>query len=221
MAVPYAFGDPSPAWPLPGQAAAMTSMREFGASRKKKWHAGIDLKAPEGTVVVAMESGRVTKIVRGWDNIREGKHVGNTARILIEGDTGPVVNYAAVGIDSWEPFGLKRGDRVQKGQPIARVGRYPDGGQMLHLETYRHGTRDNLRWMKGSPAPEGLLDPTFYVETARANWTLTPPGPQPDPEPTPQPTPTPQPSPPVVADIGLFVLLTSMVLGFASEASRE
>ena len=170
-----------------------------------------------------MESGRIVRIVRGWDNVYErGELVaGNTARMLVESYTGPVVNYAAIGIDSWEEFGLKEGDRVTKGQVIARIGRYPSGGEMLHLEMYTRGTTDNRKWFKNRSPPSSLLNPTLYVETARSNWTLVPPGPQPgpppEPDPTPEPTPRPAPSPPVTADVGWLVLVTAIAFGLARE----
>lgn len=202
MAVELAVGDPQPAWPLPGVGHRTPAGRAFGASRgAKKWHAGIDLVAPEGWLVLAMEPGRIVTIRRGWSNVydkRTGELVaGNTARVLVEGDSGLVVNYAALGIDSWDEFGHRKGDRVGKGEPIGRVGRYPHGGQMLHLETYRQGTRDNVRWYKGQPPPPELLDPTDYVERAAeggAAIEMPPidvrpfPGPPP---PAPKPTPAP------------------------------
>lgn len=203
-----AIGIPNPAWPLPGVDATVDG---FGSSRgPNKLHPAIDLHAPEGTLVVATEPGVVVNIVRGWDNVyKKGELVeGNTARMLVQGDSGLVVNYAAIGIDSWDEMGLREGDRVVKGQAIARVGRYPSGAQMLHFETYRSGTRDNLKWFKDQPPPDELLDPTNYLERAQAggDYVEMDPIDVVVPRPVPPPTP-PQPRPSNGAGVGPLLLV--------------
>ena len=103
---------------------------------------------------------------------------------------GPVdlVNFGLnlMGIGSEEPFGgsqsIERamltagidlpdpgqrpetmGERVQRGETIAKVGRYPGGSTMLHFEVYRVGTRKRPRWPFGKPQPGSLVDPHSYL----------------------------------------------------------
>ena len=156
-----------PVWPFPGKAPKMpTAKGSFGAHRRwmddgrHKLHAGADLGAPEGTLIVAMAPGRVVTLWNGWAG-------GNTARVLIE-DADGVTNYAAVGKRSWDEFGLVKGSTVAQGQPIARVGRYPGGGTMLHLERYARGVRQNHKWYEGA-RPAVLRDPTPWVVAALAS----------------------------------------------------
>lgn len=39
---------------------------------------------------------------------------------------------------------------------------------MLHFELYTEGTRRNARWYQGSPPPANLLNPTQYLQSAKA-----------------------------------------------------
>lgn len=204
---PPAIGDPAPVWPLPGVSSAgkPTRLGSFGAGRGPKGHAGIDLGAPEGSLVVAMEGGRIVNIVRGWDG-------GNTARMLVQGASGLVLNYAAIGIDSWLEFGHREGHSVAKGEALARVGRYPRGGTMLHLEAYRPGTHDSKKWYLETEPPPELLDPTHYVELAKAGE------PMPEPEPLPWPEPGPEPEPAPVAGGGGILLLALLAAWAVADA---
>jgi hypothetical protein len=64
---------------------------------------------------------------------------------------------------SHKEFGVTTGQRVKKGDKLGRI----DGGYgMLHLEVYRgDATRTaNSRWWKDDPPPDGLLNPTNYIE---------------------------------------------------------
>ena len=72
MYPPPAVGDPVPANPLPGLRPWVTPKGDFGAERpaptrgadagRLRWHAGIDLGAPQGHPVLAMESGVVRRV---------------------------------------------------------------------------------------------------------------------------------------------------------------
>lgn len=143
-------------WPLPKvRKKGPKYLGSFGVRRnivdgKQKMHAGVDIGAPYLSPIVAMEGGIVVNTVNGWAK-------GDTARILIQGDSGNVLNYAAISKKSWEPFGIGEGSRVQAGQTIALIGKYPGGSTMLHLERYREGSRDNKKWFEGS-RPSSLLD---------------------------------------------------------------
>lgn len=154
-----ATGAQSPVWPLPD----VTRKRwTFGASRASgsRRHAGVDLYAPRGSVVLSPESGMVVAAQRF-----NGPHA---YALLIALDSGPVVLLGEVEPHSWNEFESGPGARVEAGQPVARVGINPGGSQMLHLEMYTSGTTRNQRWYTGSLPPVALLNPTQYLKSAGA-----------------------------------------------------
>ena len=157
--VPMAEGVSSPVWPLPG----VTKRRwTFGASRAggRRHHAGVDLYAPRGSVVLAPEAGTIVAA--------QPFNGPNAVALLIQTDTGPVILLGEIEPDSWREFDLDIGSRVSAGQEVARVGINPGGSQMLHYEMYRDGTTRNDRWYYGRPPPDNLLDPTGYLQRAKA-----------------------------------------------------
>lgn len=168
--VAMAQGSPTPLWPLVHDRLPTESVRDarqFGARRgDKKYHAGIDLAADRGTLVVAPETATVIG--------SQGFNGPNAHALLLETDSGMVILLGEVEPGSWDEFGLRRGSRVGVGYPVARVGINPEGGTMLHLETYRPGTRQNHKWFVDKPPPPELLDPTDYIARASRWWTHYP-----------------------------------------------
>lgn len=157
--VPMAQGVRSPVWPLPD----VTRRRwTFGASRAggKRHHAGVDLYAPRGSVVLAPEAGTIVSF--------QPFNGPNAVAMLLQTDSGPVILLGEIEPGSWQEFGLSRGSRVQGGDQVARVGINPGGSQMLHYEMYTDGTTRNARWYAGNPPPDNLLDPTGYLQRAKA-----------------------------------------------------
>lgn len=157
--IPMATGVSSPVWPLPAVTRKSWNFRD---PRKKgaRHHAGVDLYAPAGSPVLATENGEL---------IRSHAFLGPRAvALLFATDSGIVINYGEVFPRSWQDFGLRIGDRVEAGQPLARVGITPGGKSMLHFEAYLAGTRKTHQWHAGQPAPSMLLDPTTYLRTAAA-----------------------------------------------------
>lgn len=156
-----AVGDPSPAWPLLTSSRRVTDdlgncrpvdLCKQGKGERK--HAGEDLLAPQGTVIVAPESGVVIDARASW---YEGSGL-----VLLQTDSGIVINLGEVEPHSYEDFGVKDGTRVTKGQKVARVGRH----NQLHFETYVNGTKQTSRWMANEPPPSSLLDPIPYLLAA-------------------------------------------------------
>jgi murein DD-endopeptidase MepM/ murein hydrolase activator NlpD len=139
----------------------------FGFHRRRNHHTGVDLYCDNLDSVTAVEDGVVVKI-----DIFTGPKVGHnwweeTWGIMIEGASG-VVNYGEL----HEPS-LKVGDRIERGWHIGRVKRvlFKDkfrtdipghSTSMLHLELYKHGTRDFADWHDMTKNPN-LLDPTPYL----------------------------------------------------------
>lgn len=162
-----------PVWPIPAAAPAVIGHggKAWGAPRegagRPRRHAGVDVLAPEGAVVVAPVDATFVAH-QSWS--------GPAAKaVLLEADGGPVFLLGAVAPNSWEEFGLGVGAQVSAGQPVARIGRYPRGSSMLHFELYQHGTRQNSRWYQGEPPPPNLLDPTpFLLEAAGGELPVVP-----------------------------------------------
>ncbi|MBK7829604.1 peptidoglycan-binding protein [Nannocystis sp.] len=160
--LPMAAGDPAPAWVLPGVAPkfAVWSIgggRPFNCALEKceRWHAGIDLTgAPDGATIVAPEDALVVGIDRGWSE-------GSKAAFL-RTKTGLFLVLGGFKAGSHKEFDIQTARDVRKGEKLGRVlGSYG----MIHLETYAaEGRVANSVWWKSEPPPDGLQNPTSYVE---------------------------------------------------------
>jgi murein DD-endopeptidase MepM/ murein hydrolase activator NlpD len=127
--------------------------------RKHDVHLGVDLYAPEGHPVVAMEDGEVVAVVDFT-----GPDAGcdwwlPTRAVLVEGASG-VLLYGEV-IEA-----VPVGTRVTEGDVVGHVKRVlrHDKGRptaMLHLELYTSGTRNCCELQERDiPFPDNILDPT-------------------------------------------------------------
>jgi len=109
-----AQGEPL-AWPVRG-----VLISGFG-DRDRERHDGVDLAAPEGTPVLAADGGQVLFAgeQRGYGNL-----------IVIGHGRGLVTVYAHNSANL-----VAQGDRVERGQPVARIGRTGNAtGPHLHFE---------------------------------------------------------------------------------------
>jgi murein DD-endopeptidase MepM/ murein hydrolase activator NlpD len=108
-------------WPLRGVLYSRYGVRQG------QRHDGIDIAAPEGTPVGAAASGQV---------IFAGEQSGYGAIVIVKHAGGLLTLYAHA-----SEILVRNGDRVEAGQPIARVGRSGrTTGPHLHFEV-REGTR--------------------------------------------------------------------------------
>lgn len=186
--VPWAVGSPTPRWPVVTRHPRRYKVNYkdvrgkyhgvwgnvFGATRKNKktgaerYHVGVDLAGYDGDEVVAIESGTIARVQSFTDG---------TWAVLEETDSGIVVLYGEIGPRSWVKY-VSVGDRVEAGQPIATIQKMCGAlgcKEMLHLETYTKGTRENVSWFKKKPAetkswyhwgdtpPPQLLNPSRYL----------------------------------------------------------
>ena len=151
-APPVDTGAPPPregrfTWPVRGQV-----LTRFGPTGRGLHNDGINIAAPKGASVVAAEAGIVAYAgneLRGFGNL-----------LLIKHADGWVTAYAHN-----EQLLVRRGDRIRRGQPIARVGQTGNVGEpQLHFEL-RRGTR--------------AVDPTEHLSGQASR--LDPPDPGPDP----------------------------------------
>jgi murein DD-endopeptidase MepM/ murein hydrolase activator NlpD len=126
--------------------------RRFLANRSQgaRHHVGIDLFCREGDDVVASAAGRIVGFAHFLNS--GGKQ---TFQLLVD-HGNVVINYGEVVDNSDQLFHWKRGDPVQAGQRIGRIG----ATKMLHFETYGPGVTHNLVWMVGGQRPAALLNPT-------------------------------------------------------------
>jgi len=137
----------------------------FGVKRRHDKHRGVDLYAPEGTLVTPVEDG-VVVIVRPWT----GKDANcpwweDTEAIGILGESG-LVYYGELRVNN----NLKPGMKVVKGTTwLGRVIKVlkKDKGRpmsMLHLELREPGFLKNIDKDWEFNLPKGLLDPTPYLK---------------------------------------------------------
>lgn len=130
------------------------SGRRFLADRPNgRYHVGVDLWGEAGDIIVACEDGIVVNHYHFYNNVDA---------LFVQCTSGLVINYGEVEPDSWEEFGIKKGDSVKAGQPIARVGQMTNSA-MCHFETYTKGTIQNQRYYQGQSPPSALLNPTKYL----------------------------------------------------------
>lgn len=172
--VPFADLKASPVWPVQtshpnyGQVAYKdvngeihgNGARRFDAPRDDHHHAGIDLYGYAGDPVVAIADGVVVAT--------QTFHLGTSAILVAHDDM--VALYGEVDPGSWKKFGVTKGSRVGKGDPIARIGCMVGSmdncdSHMLHFESYAPGTTQNKRW-QGSTPPAQLRDPTIVLLAA-------------------------------------------------------
>lgn len=119
--VPGGQQEPPLAWPLEGVLYGRYGVR---AGRR---HDGIDIAAPEGTPVLAAADGTV---------IYAGEQSGYGSIVIVRHADGLVTLYAHN-----SRLLVEDGDRVRRGQPVARVGQTGrTTGPHLHFEV-RQGTR--------------------------------------------------------------------------------
>jgi len=170
--IPFAAGDTRCIWPLISEHSKRWTIsyrtingeiigngaRRFMAKRGEKYHVGIDLYCSHGDPVIAMEDGEIVNLYHFFHG---------AWCLIVQCDSGLVINYGEVARNSWKEFGLGKGSRIKKGQGIARIGTMSGGSSMLHFETFMPPTNKNHRYSGGDPGP--ILNPTYYLALARQN----------------------------------------------------
>jgi murein DD-endopeptidase MepM/ murein hydrolase activator NlpD len=125
-------------FPLKGYDRA--NLRDnFGEVRGTRKHEALDIMAPRGTPVVAVEDGRVAKLFRSAFG-------GIT---IYQFDPAERFAYYYAHLDRYAP-GLAEGDAVKRGQVIGYVGstgNAPAHAPHLHFTIFRLG--QDKRWWKG------------------------------------------------------------------------
>jgi hypothetical protein len=147
----------------------------FAARRRRDVHTGVDLYCRESEPVRAVEDGVVVAIEAFTGPAAGSPWWNDTQTVLVEG-ASDVVGYGEVVL----PLGLEVGRAVHRGEHLACVAVVLKEGKerpdipghsraMLHVELYRHGTRQSVTWGLGEGQPGGLLDPTPQLMVAEGS----------------------------------------------------
>lgn len=139
----------------------------FGTQRKHDRHTGVDLYTPKGTLVTAVEAGKIVSIFPFTGPEADSPWWHPTWAVMVEGNSGVVLYGEVEPVKQFTGPGAWKQDYVKPGDPIGTVLTVlkKDKGKpmnMLHLELYESGIRDAVWWREGEQ-PEGLLDPTPYL----------------------------------------------------------
>lgn len=166
-------------WPVPGVVpweipARETAPNSFAVKRKHDIHTGIDIYAPEGQPVHAVEAGTVITVDDFTGSRAESPWWEDTRAVFIQGESG-VVGYGEI----QEIEGIVPGAHVEQGQLIGHVKRvlkenkdHPNPKAMLHIELYEEGYNGSGEWWTpDEEKPHLLLDPTQKLRGAWARVT--------------------------------------------------
>jgi murein DD-endopeptidase MepM/ murein hydrolase activator NlpD len=137
----------------------------FGVRRAHHTHEGVDLYAPHGTPVFAVEPG-VVVAVKPFTGPHAGPtlaHWLDTWAVFVEGPSGVVVYgevAPTIAVGATVAAGETLGTVItvlakDKGRPRA----------MLHIELHVAGSRIAPEWLVHDERPAQLLDPTPYLRT--------------------------------------------------------
>ena len=114
--------------PCKGRISSPYGWRVHPIYKTKKWHNGLDIAAPTGTVVVAPADGVVT--LSGYENNLNG----NTVRL----DHGDIAGIRVLSVYiHLQVCTVKKGQSVKMGEVIGRVGSTGSStGPHLHFSVY-------------------------------------------------------------------------------------
>lgn len=136
----------------------------FGGARKGgRFHAGTDILMSYGSSVKAFEEGVVKKVfLFTYPGLDKYNEYNKTYSLAVKHNDGNYGLYAEI-----QKPKLKIGQKVKKGQIIAKVGRVFVGSNktMLHFEHHSKLPTRTTKWYRGK-RPKGLLSSTKYLVNA-------------------------------------------------------
>jgi murein DD-endopeptidase MepM/ murein hydrolase activator NlpD len=136
------------AFPLPGFEHALRD--NFHEKRGVRVHKALDIMAPRGTPVLAVDDGTVAKLYRG--------PMAGIAVYQFDAAKSRVYMYAH--LDRFAP-GLENGQPIRRGQVIGFVGSSGNAPERApHLHFAMHELGDEKRWWRGKAVnPYPMLQP--------------------------------------------------------------
>ncbi len=175
-------------WPVPDSYAKDIpkngAQGSFWEDRDEKFNCGIDIFAPAGSEVLAIESGMVF-ITDVFTSHNDGNYFNKTYYIVVRTPHKIFFKYAAL-----QEVLVNVGDQVRQGQPIGKVGTIFNENRidmetpyyimdlvnlgntsMLHMELYKFPVIEIKPYMAGNflgkQKPYSLLDPALYLNGSR------------------------------------------------------
>ena len=154
-------------WPVPtSKSRRLPSPGKPGGyleQRGDRWHCGVDIYAPAGSKILAVEQGTIIEVSL-FTSPKKVAYWNSTYQIILKGDSGYYYRYAEL-----EKANVSTDDHVQSGQMIGVVGevlnkekideRSPHYIQrlrndqhlsMLHLEVYTERPVPHKRYLGGN-----------------------------------------------------------------------
>ena len=173
-------------WPVPNSYSknipANESPGSFWEDRGDRHHCGIDIYAPKGSDVIAIENGKVIDIGL-FTSPLETPYWNTTYYILIKNITGYICKYAEL-----KDLNVHINEKVNSGQLIGHVGQVLNSQSiteespfyikkllkngklsMLHLELLKAPSIDSKKYLGGnwygSKIPKYLVNPMPYLSS--------------------------------------------------------
>lgn len=171
-------------WPLPDsyfdEIPRNGSPGSFWEDRNDRFHCGVDLYAPAGAEILAIDGGKILDI-GVFTNPNENTYWNETSYVILKSSEGIMYKYAEL-----EKVEVKLGQIVIPGHPIGKVGTainsenvtskdpfyireliYKNQLSMLHLEIYKSPIMEVRPYsggnFLGTYRPSSLLDPNIYL----------------------------------------------------------
>ncbi len=169
-------------WPVPNSFSKNLPEKGSGSfweDRGDRWHCGVDIYAPEGSKVIAIEDCKVLKIGL-FTNPERADYWNFTYFALVKQKDEKFCKYAELG-----EVLIKEGDFVKAGSQIGTVGlvlnpwkideespiyiqKLKENPSMLHFETYSGSPEESEEYLGGNwfgvKKPKKLLNPVIYLK---------------------------------------------------------
>lgn len=156
-------------WPVPDAYSRKVPSEKdaaFGAPRSYRRglgkHCGIDIYAPAGSKVVAIEEGKIVH-VSDFTGPPSSPQWRKTYYVMVEHKDKKVVVYGEI-----RKPRLKKGQTVKSGQVVGHLakvlfGKTTQKSSMLHFEFHKKGSKVATDWY--NKKPNKVINPTNYLKS--------------------------------------------------------
>ncbi len=171
-------------WPVPESYLDVLPKKgtqgSFWENRNDRYHCGVDIYAPQGSKVVAIDPGRVISVIE-FTQSSFGDYLETTQCVIIKNEDNIIYKYAGLVEVSVRPSQkLKAGEVIGtlgKGYNLEKVTskdpfyvrelQYSNKATMLHLEIYKAPIVEvrpyNTGNFLGNEKPDALIDPEQFL----------------------------------------------------------